>query len=166
MRGLPSRLRPSSPPPLRRHFSIWRITRSLLAGCFVSVGFPSLRAGPGGSIAGRRHGHIRCRLGFQVVRMRRADGAALAVRQERLVSRSSLTLEPPACSGARGRHSRRPSWHVHANIHPSLTSYCPWKPMAVRRVARPIQLDAVPLRMGRAQTAARTASPPRSLGRD
>ena len=56
----------------------------------------------------RRHGHIRCRLGFQVVRMRRADGAALAVRQERLVSRSSLTLEPPACRGARGRHSRRP----------------------------------------------------------
>ena len=43
----------------------------------------------------RRHGHIRCRLGFQVVRMRRADGAALAVRRERLVSRSSLTLEPP-----------------------------------------------------------------------
>ena len=42
--------------------------------------------------------------------MRRADGAALAVRQERLVSRSSLTLEPPACSGARGRHSRRPRW--------------------------------------------------------
>ena len=32
---------------------------------------------------------------FQVVRMRRADGAALAVRRERLVSRSSLTLEPP-----------------------------------------------------------------------
>ena len=27
--------------------------------------------------------------------MRRADGAALAVRRERLVSRSSLTLEPP-----------------------------------------------------------------------
>ena len=47
---------------------------------------------------------------FQVVRMRRADGAALAVRQERLVSRSSLRLEPPACSGARGRHSRRPRW--------------------------------------------------------
>ena len=43
-----------------RHFSIWRITRSLLAGGFVSVGFPSLRAGPGGSLAGRRHGHIRC----------------------------------------------------------------------------------------------------------
>ena len=61
-----------------------------------SVGFPSLHAGPRGSIAGRRHGHIRCWLGhFQVVRMRRADGAALAVRRERLVSRSSLTLEPP-----------------------------------------------------------------------
>ena len=33
-------------------------------------------------------------LDFQV-RMRRADEAALAVRRERLVSRSSLTLEPP-----------------------------------------------------------------------
>ena len=62
----------------------------------VSVGFPSLRAGPGeGPSRGDDVDTYDVGRDFQVVRMRRADGAALAVRQERLVSRSSLTLEPP-----------------------------------------------------------------------
>ena len=58
------------------------------------MGFSSLRAGPGGSLAGRRHGHIRCGWDFRWNRVyeagRRTDGAALAVRQERLVSRSVI----------------------------------------------------------------------------
>ena len=130
-----------------RHFSIWRITRSLLAGGFVSVGFPSLRAGPGGSIAGRRHGHIRCRLGFQVVRM---NEAGRRTEQRWPLGKSG------SFPGHRSHLTPRLSWRpwapqqeallaYHANIHPSsLVLSMEAHGRATRRTAHPT-LDSVSL---------------------
>ena len=150
-----------------RHFSIWRITRSLLAGGFVSVDFPSLRAGPGGSLAGRRHGHIRCRLGFQVVRMRRADG--------RTEQRWPLG-ESGSSPGHRSHLNPRLSWRpwapqqeallaYHANIHPSsLVLSMEAHGRATRRTAHPTRPASLQAGSGGApQGAAVSNRGPRSI---
>ena len=102
---------------------------------------------------------------FQVVRMRRADGAALAVRRERLVSRSSLTLEPPLVVAPVWAPQQEALLAYHANIHPSsLVLSMEAHGRATRRTAHPTRPASLQAGSGGApQGAAVSNRGPRSI---